>query len=106
MDFSWSDEQQKLRSATIDFARQTLNRQFDVREREARFSRELWQECAKFGVQGMPMPEEFGGAAQDVVTTMMAMEALGYACLDQGLLFSLHAHMWAIETPLLRFGTD
>src|SRR4029450_308875 len=39
------------------------------------------------------------------MTTMLAMEALGYACLDQGLLFSLHAQMWSIEMPLLRFGT-
>jgi alkylation response protein AidB-like acyl-CoA dehydrogenase len=36
---------------------------------------------------------------------MLAMEALGQGCRDQGLLFSLHAHMWAIETPLLAFGS-
>jgi hypothetical protein len=34
------------------------------------------------------------------------MEALGYACRDQGLLFSIHAHMWAVELPLLAFGTE
>jgi alkylation response protein AidB-like acyl-CoA dehydrogenase len=105
MDFSWTDEQLKLRAAVIEFARQTLNPDFAAREKQARFSRELWAECARFGIQGMPIPEEFGGAAQDALTTMFAMEALGYACLDQGLLFSLHAHMWAIQTPLLRFGT-
>lgn len=106
MDFSWSKEQLELRDGVIAFARQTLNRDFPERERNGQFSRELWSECARFGIQSMPMPEAYGGAAQDVLTTMMAMEALGYACLDQGLLFSLHAHMWAIETPLLRFGTD
>lgn len=106
MDFSWSEEQQQLRTATIDFARQTLNADFDQREARGEFSRELWVECAKFGIQGMPMPEEFGGGGLDVLTTMVAMEALGYSCLDQGLLFSLHAQMWAVETPVLRFGTD
>ncbi|HTS88216.1 MAG TPA: acyl-CoA dehydrogenase family protein [Gemmatimonadales bacterium] len=106
MDFSWTDEQLKLRAAVIDFARQTLNQDFAAREKDAHFSRELWRECAQFGIQGLPVPEEFGGAAQDVVTTMLAMEALGYACLDQGLLFSLHAQMWAIQTPILRFGSD
>jgi alkylation response protein AidB-like acyl-CoA dehydrogenase len=34
------------------------------------------------------------------------MEALGYGCRDQGLLFSLHAQMWSIEMPILKFGTD
>lgn len=54
----------------------------------------------------MPIPEEFVGAAHDVLTTMLVMEGLGYACLDQGLLFSLHAQMWAVETPIARFGSD
>ena len=106
MDFSWTEEQQKLRDATIAFARQTLNADFANRERLGQFSRVLWSECAKFGVQGLPIPDEFGGSAQDVMTTMLAMEALGYACIDQGLLFSLHAQMWSIEMPLLRFGNS
>src|SRR5215510_337118 len=105
MDFSWNEQQRDLRAGAIAFARQTLNADFHARERAGEFSRELWRQCARFGVQGMPMPEEFGGAGYDVMTTMLVMEALGYACLDQGLLFCLHAHMWAIETPLLRFGT-
>jgi alkylation response protein AidB-like acyl-CoA dehydrogenase len=106
MDFSWTEEQQKLRAGAIAFARQALNDGFAEREKRGDFSRALWLECAKFGIQGLPIPEEFGGSAQDVMTTMFAMEALGYACLDQGLLFSLHAQMWSIEMPLLRFGTD
>jgi alkylation response protein AidB-like acyl-CoA dehydrogenase len=105
MDFSWSKEQLELRTAVVDFARQALNRDFTAREEAGVFSRDLWNECAKFGIQGMMVPEEFGGSAHDVLTTMLAMEALGYGCLDQGLLFSLHAHMWAIETPLIRFGS-
>jgi alkylation response protein AidB-like acyl-CoA dehydrogenase len=106
MDFSWTEEQLQLRAAVIEFARQTLNDDFEAREKDGHFSRDLWTECARFGIQGMPIPEEYGGGAQDVLTTMMVMEALGYACLDQGLLFSLHAQMWAIETPLVRFGSD
>jgi alkylation response protein AidB-like acyl-CoA dehydrogenase len=34
------------------------------------------------------------------------MEALGKACRDNGLVFSLNAQMWAVELPLLRFGTE
>jgi alkylation response protein AidB-like acyl-CoA dehydrogenase len=106
MDFSWSEEQLQLRKAVIDFARQALNGDFARREKIGEFSHDAWRECANFGVQGMPLPERFGGSARDVLTTMLAMEALGYACLDQGLLFSLHAQMWAIEMPLLKFGTE
>jgi hypothetical protein len=34
------------------------------------------------------------------------MEALGYGCRDNGLLFALGAHMWACQDPILRYGTD
>jgi alkylation response protein AidB-like acyl-CoA dehydrogenase len=33
------------------------------------------------------------------------MEALGYGCQDNGLLFSLNAQMWSVEVPLVTFGT-
>lgn len=105
MDLSRTKEQEQLRADVIAFATQSLNDDFVARERAGVFSRDLWKECSRFGVQGLPVPEEYGGAGLDVLTTMFAMEALGYACKDQGLLFSLHAHMWAIQSPILRFGT-
>jgi alkylation response protein AidB-like acyl-CoA dehydrogenase len=37
---------------------------------------------------------------------MLAMEALGYGCRDNGLIFSLNAHMWSCATPIARFGTE
>ena len=43
---------------------------------------------AKLGIQGLPVPAEFGGQGADPLTIMLAMEALGYACKDNGLIFS------------------
>jgi alkylation response protein AidB-like acyl-CoA dehydrogenase len=100
MDFSLSEEQRAFRESAAQHARAHLSAPL------AEFSRERWQRCADFGVQGWPLPEEYGGSAADVVTTMLGMEALGYGGADQGLLFSLHAHMWAIEMPILAFGSD
>src|SRR5208337_2854868 len=59
----------------------------------------------RFGIQGLPIPREFGGAEADILTTVLAMEGLGYGCRDNGLIFSLNAQMWSIELPLLNFGT-
>lgn len=102
MDFSWSDDQLAFKKSVIEFAREQL----DTQDPEHRgFSRELWQKCAKFGIQGLPVPEAFGGSDADPLTTMLAMEALGYGCRDNGLLFSLHAHMWAVVMPILKFGS-
>jgi alkylation response protein AidB-like acyl-CoA dehydrogenase len=102
MDFNWTAEQLEFRKSVVAFAKNEL----DAPAPEARgFSRDLWRKCGAFGIQGLTVPEEFGGSGADVLTTMMAMEALGYGCRDAGLLFSLHAHMWAVITPLLKFGT-
>jgi alkylation response protein AidB-like acyl-CoA dehydrogenase len=57
-------------------------------------------------VFGMPAPARFGGTEHDVVTAVVAMEALGYGCRDQGLLFSIHAHLWAVLMPVLGFGSE
>ena len=105
MNLAWSDEQLQLRDSVVQFARQALGDSVRERDRCDAFSREAWERCAEFGIQGLPMPKEYGGAEQDHMTTILAMEALGYACRDQGLLFSLHAQMWSIQMPILKFGT-
>jgi alkylation response protein AidB-like acyl-CoA dehydrogenase len=33
------------------------------------------------------------------------MEGLGYGCRDNGLIFAINAQMWAVELPILVFGT-
>ena len=105
VDFSLSAEQRELTEAAADFARRELNQDLVKREDAGEFPREAWRKCAKFGVQGLPVPAELGGADADVVTTALVMEALGYGCQDNGLLFSLNAQMWSVELPLVTFGT-
>jgi alkylation response protein AidB-like acyl-CoA dehydrogenase len=57
------------------------------------------------GIQGLAVPTEHGGMGLDPVTTVGVLEHLGRACRDNGLLFSLNAHMWTICAPLVAFGT-
>jgi len=106
MDFGWSEDQLRLRDDVLRFARAELDDDAAARNRAGTFSRDLWRKCADFGIQGLPIPEEYGGINQDAVSASLAMEALGYGCRDQGLLFSLHAQMWSIEMPILKFGSE
>ncbi|MGD0477323.1 MAG: acyl-CoA dehydrogenase family protein [Nitrososphaerales archaeon] len=105
MDFTFTEEQESLKASVIEFARRELNRDVRRRDREGEFSRDAWRACAKFGIQGLPVPKEFGGGGADIVTTVSLMEGLGYACRDNGLIFSLNAQMWSLELPLTEFGT-
>ncbi len=105
MDFSLSAEQRELTEAAMAFAKRELNGDLGKREDAAEFPWDAWRACAKFGILGLPVPAELGGAGSDVLTTALVMEALGYGCHDNGLLFSLNAQLWSVEHPLVTFGT-
>lgn len=105
MDFSWSEEQIAFKSAVIKFAQKELNSGVIDRDQKGELSLENWRKCAQFGIQGLPIPEEYGGSDADVMTTLLAMEGLGYGCRDNGLIFAINAQMWAVELPILNFGS-
>ena len=106
MDFELSSEQQELRSAVRAFGREQLNDGLEARDDAGTFSRDAWMKCAEFGVLGLPVPAEYGGQGLDMVTTTIAMEALGWGCRDNGLVFSLNAQMWAVQMPLVHYGSE
>jgi alkylation response protein AidB-like acyl-CoA dehydrogenase len=106
LDFAWSDEQNAFRREVIRFAKEELNERLIERDENSEFSWDAWKKCAKFGIQGLPIPAAYGGGDADCLTTLCALEALGYGCRDNGLLFALNAHMWSSEIPLLTFGTE
>jgi alkylation response protein AidB-like acyl-CoA dehydrogenase len=105
MDFSITDEQRLLRDSIVKFAQGSLNHDVVARDREQAFSRELWRQCAQIGIQGLPVPEDYGGSGADTVTCAMALEALGYGCRDGGLVFALCAHLLACVVPLWQHGS-
>ncbi len=105
MNFELSPEQEELKQAVANFARKELNENLLEEERAGCFSREKWDALARFGIHGLSIPEEYGGSGRDLLSSVCAMEGLGYGCTDNGLIFSVNAHLWAVETPILRFGT-
>jgi alkylation response protein AidB-like acyl-CoA dehydrogenase len=106
MDFSLTPEQQEWQNAAIEFAKASLNDDMIARDHNAEFNREFWNRCAEFGVQGLPVPEKYGGTGGDVATGIAVMEGLGYGCKDAGLLFSINAHLWTNSVPILLYGNE
>ena len=108
MDFALTAAQTHWQEATKRFAVDELTEDLDLIERDDRreFWREGWRRCARFGIQGLPIPSEFGGHGLGLPETIAAMEALGYACPDNGLIFALNASMWTVSIPILLHGTD
>jgi alkylation response protein AidB-like acyl-CoA dehydrogenase len=105
MDFSFTEEQLAFKDAVIKFAQKELNGDLIQRDRDGELSLRNWKKCAEFGLLGLATPEEYGGTATDIVTTMLVMEGLGYGCRDNGLIFAMNAQMWSVQRPLLTFGS-
>lgn len=106
MDFSLSPEQLELVESVRAFARDQLGGAVEPRDAAGELWREGWQRCADFGIPGLPVPSEYGGQDAGMLSTLLAMEALGYGCRDNGLVFSLNAQMWSCMIPLAHFGTE
>ena len=105
MNFELDEMQTRLCDAVRGFG-STLNDGMIERDAAGEFSRDIWRRCAEFGIQGLPVPAEYGGTGHSLTDTILAMEALGYSCEDNGLVFSLNAQMWSFELPIVRFGTE
>lgn len=106
MDFAWPEDQQALFAAIGDFAAKHLNENLVENDRNGTFNHEGWRKCAALGVQGLPVPQEYGGLSLDALAAVGALERLGYACQDNGLVFSINAHIWTAAMPLVVFGTE
>lgn len=106
MYFSWTEEQIKTKDKIIDFAQTKLKQDIFDLDREEKFNQEDWEKCGDFGIQGLIVPQEYGGKEEEILTSIYALEGLGYGCKDNGLTFSLNAHLWACELPIITFGTE
>jgi alkylation response protein AidB-like acyl-CoA dehydrogenase len=106
MEFELTEEQRILQDQIRRFAEVELNA--GVRERDSthRFSREAWDKCAAMGLQGLPVPEEYGGAGLSALSSALALEALGRGCRDSGLTFAICAHLLACVVPIWKFGSQ
>jgi alkylation response protein AidB-like acyl-CoA dehydrogenase len=106
VDFSWTGEQLAFKNTVVEFARRELNQGLIDRDRGGEISVENWRKCAELGILGLPIPEKYGGVDEDIVTTMLVMEGLGYGCKDNGLIFAMNAQLWSVQMPILLFGTE
>jgi alkylation response protein AidB-like acyl-CoA dehydrogenase len=104
--FELSEERRNLQESATEFARGALSQGMIDRDRAETFDREAWRRCAEFGVLGMPIPAAYGGLGLTLTDLLAVMEGLGRGARDQGLLFSLNAHLWTNSIPILRYGTE
>ncbi len=89
-----------IKVAAAEWAEQALPGKTDT------FDMARWKASAAFGVQGLRIPEAFGGSGRSTVDALLTFEGLGYGTLDNGLVFALAAQSFAMQTALIEAGSD
>lgn len=104
MDFDFSDGERERYQRTIEFARGQLPP--CKLGGEIPFDRAGWDQLARGGFCGLPLPEEFGGRGASALETSRQLEALTLGAADSGLVFSVCAHLFTCAVPIWKAGTD
>jgi len=106
MDFAFTDEQLMFREQVLKFARKEIAPRAQEYDLKAEFDYESWKRLGEFGILGLHFPEELGGSGSDVMTTVIAAEALGEAGVDGGLTLSYGAHTYLCGDTIFTHGND
>ncbi|MEM1128600.1 MAG: acyl-CoA dehydrogenase family protein [Bacteroidota bacterium] len=106
MNFAWTDEQLALRERAVTFAERCLNDDLVADDQAGAFSWRKWRACADFGFQGMNVPTAYGGRGEDALSTVLALEGLGYGCHENGLPFAINSQMWSVQPAILKVGSE
>ncbi len=105
MDFSFSEEQETVRSLAdrilTDLSTHERLRELEAEPEGDRFDRKLWSELASAGLLGISLPEDVGGAGLGFVETGLIAEAVGRTAAYVPVVETLAAAAPAIA----RFGT-
>ena len=99
-----SQEQQMIRDAMRDFARERLAPFAAAWDRDNTFPREALRELAALGAYGMTVPEAWGGAGMDYVSLALALEEI--AAGDGATSTIVSVQNSVVCGPLLAFGSE
>jgi cyclohexanecarboxyl-CoA dehydrogenase len=86
LDFSFTEEQNMIRSMVRDFAQKEIAPGYKERVRAQSIPGELIKKMADIGLMGLSIPEEYGGQPRDAVTVGIIIEELARHAEDAALL--------------------
>jgi len=106
VDFSLTQEQRLFRSSVREFAEKEVAPGVDEREERGEFSNEIWKKMAEIHLHGLCIPEEYGGAGTDALTTVVGMEAFALGSRDTSLMVVWGSHLLLAAMPIAELGTE
>lgn len=104
MDFELNDEQKMFKRVVRDFCEAELKPYAAEIDEKGELRWEAIRKMADIGILSLQVPEEYGGAEMDTISSAIAIEELGRACGSTGL--SIAAHNGLGTAPIVNWGTD
>ena len=106
MEFSFTEEQLMFKEQAIRFARNEIAPRSQDHDLRGEFDFQSFRKLGEFGILGLHFPAELGGSDADVVTTVLAGEALGEAGVDGGLTLAYGAHTFLCADTIFTHGSE
>ncbi len=100
----WTPEQEDLRDAVKAYAQAEIAPHAAQFDEDSQFPEDHFQKLAEMGFLGLPVPEEYGGVGADLISYILMIEELAYACGATALAVSAHTSLATL--PILQFGTE
>lgn len=104
MDFGLSDEQRMWKQAVHDFCAAELRPKAAEYDQRAELNAPALAKMAPLGLLGLTIPEAYGGAGVDALSSTLAVEELGWGCGGTALTVAAHNALGC--GPIARFGDD
>jgi butyryl-CoA dehydrogenase len=104
MNFQLTKEQEFVRKMVRKFAETEVEPIAADIDKEHRFPTETVEKMARYGLLGVPLPKEYGGAGGDNISYAITVEELSRVCASTGVICSAHTSLcgW----PLMAYGTE
>ncbi len=104
MDFQLSPTQAMIQQMVHDFAQNEIKPTAAFTDETGTFPWNNVKQMQRYGLMGLNIPTEFGGAGADDVSYAIAVEELSKVCATTGVILSAHNSLFC--DPLLKFGTS
>jgi alkylation response protein AidB-like acyl-CoA dehydrogenase len=104
MDFSFTEDQLSIQSIARDFAQKRIAPVAAEFDAKGEFPLENIREMGKLGLMGIEVPEEYGGAAMDTISYVLAMIEIAAADAATSTIMSVNNSLFC--NAILKHGTE
>ncbi len=102
--FPLTEEHKMIQAAARDFAKSEIEPVAAEFDESGQFPLETIRKMGKMGFMGIEVPEQYGGAAMDTLSYVLALEEISKADASHGVIMSVNNSLYC--HGILKFGTE